>query len=124
VNSDALLGVLQNLMTNSIQACGEKGELTLLVKSVDHMHGIPSIDICLSDNGAGIPDDIINDIFEPFFTTRSNGTGLGLAVAKAVVENHAGSIWVDSSNEKGTTFVVRLPLAKNGENTGKGKFND
>ncbi len=124
VNSDALLGVLQNLMTNGIQACGEKGELALFTKPVDQMHGIPSIDICLSDNGFGIPSEIINDIFEPFFTTRSNGTGLGLAVAKAVVENHAGSIWVDSSSEEGTTFVIRLPLAKNSPNNYKGKFND
>lgn len=112
-NRDALLGVLQNLMTNAIQACGKKGQLSLSVKPVDQVHGIASIDICLSDNGPGISNDVIENIFDPFFTTRASGTGLGLAVAKAVIENHAGSIWVDSSNANGTTFVIRLPIAKN-----------
>lgn len=112
-NRDALLGVLQNLMTNAIQACGKEGQLHLAVKPVDQAHGIASIDISLSDNGSGIPVDIAENIFEPFFTTRAKGTGLGLAVAKAVVENHAGSIWIDASDENGTTFIIRLPIVKN-----------
>jgi two-component system sensor histidine kinase FlrB len=111
-NRDALLGVLQNLITNAIQACGENGELNLSVKCVDQTHGIPSIDIILSDNGPGIPSDVLNSIFDPFFTTRAKGTGLGLSVAKAVVENHGGSIWVESSGENGTTFIIRLPIAR------------
>lgn len=111
-NRDALLGVLQNLITNAIQACGNNGQIDLSVNHVDQTHGIPSVDLVLSDNGPGIPEDILDDVFEPFFTTRATGTGLGLAVAKAVIENHAGSIWVKSSGDKGTTFIMRLPLAK------------
>ena len=111
-NRDALLGVLQNLITNAIQACGEQGEFRLQIRPVDQAHGIASIDLVLSDNGPGISEEIMENIFEPFFTTRATGTGLGLAVAKAVIENHAGSIWVDSSGSDGTTFVIRLPLAK------------
>ncbi|HFE37063.1 MAG TPA: PAS domain-containing protein, partial [Gammaproteobacteria bacterium] len=112
-NRDALLGVLQNLMGNAIQACGSTGEFVLSVKTVTQTRGIASIDISLSDNGPGIPQDILPEIFEPFFTTRANGTGLGLAVAKAVVENHAGSIWVESSDSNGTRFIIRLPIVKN-----------
>ena len=115
-NRDALLGVLQNLITNAIQACDRRGELNLSVKLSDQTHGIASVDIGLSDNGPGISADIIEEIFEPFFTTRSNGTGLGLAVAKAVVENHDGSIWVESSSEKGTKFIIRLPVVNNNLN--------
>ena len=111
-NRDARLGVLQNLMTNAIQACGENGEIDLSINQEDQNHGMPSIDIVISDNGPGILEENLQSIFEPFFTTRSKGTGLGLAVAKAVVENHAGSIWVESSNDKGTVFIIRLPLAK------------
>jgi len=111
-NRDALLGVLQNLVTNAIQACGSEGTIKVHVSQVDQTHGIPSVDIILTDNGPGISEEIIENIFEPFFTTRSKGTGLGLAVAKAVVENHAGSIWVESSDSQGTTFVIRLPVAK------------
>ena len=110
-NRDALLGVLQNLITNAIQACGTNGQIDLIISQEDQSHGMPSVDIMISDNGSGISNDILQNIFEPFFTTRSKGTGLGLAVAKAIVENHAGSIWVESSDDEGTSFVIRLPLA-------------
>ena len=111
-NRDALLGVLQNLLTNAMQACSEEGMFWVTTHIVDQYHGIPSVDIEVKDNGPGINHELIDKIFEPFYTTREKGTGLGLAVAKAVVENHGGSIWVESSDTGGTTFVIRLPIAK------------
>lgn len=112
-NRDALLGVLQNLISNAIQITGAGGVFVLSIQPVDQHHGIPSVDIQLSDNGSGIPEINLGKIFEPFFTTRAQGTGLGLSVAKAVVENHGGSIWVESTGSEGTTFIIRLPMIKN-----------
>jgi two-component system sensor histidine kinase HydH len=66
----------------------------------------------ISDTGCGIPSELLPRIFEPFVTHgKANGTGLGLAISKAVVEAHHGSIAV-SSNEKGTTFQIDLPLTQ------------
>ena len=111
-NRDALLGVFQNIVNNAIQACGEGGVIWLETKPVDFHHGIPSVDIMFRDNGSGISDENREKIFDPFYTTRSQGTGLGLAVARAVVENHGGSIWIDSPSGKGALIIIRLPLAK------------
>lgn len=116
-NRDALLGVFQNLISNAIQACGDGGQLNLETRSAEHIRGLPAVDIILRDNGPGISEENQAKIFEPFFTTRSEGTGLGLAVAKAVIENHGGSIWIESSNEHGTTFVIRLPKFKDTDNS-------
>ena len=79
-------------------------------REVDEHHGLPAVDLVVSDNGPGIPAEHMERIFEPFFTTRTQGTGLGLAVARAVVRTHGGSLWVESSTAKGTTFVARFPL--------------
>jgi len=117
-NRDALLGVLQNMISNAIQVTGQGGIFRLAVKAVDQHHGIPSVDIKLTDNGPGIEKNIVTKIFEPFFTTRSQGTGLGLSVAKAVVENHGGSIWVEATGNEGTTFVMRLPMVKSNDLNG------
>ena len=117
-NRDALLGVLQNLISNAIQVTGEGGLFSLSIEAVDQHHGIPSVDIKMSDNGPGIPENILAKVFEPFFTTRAQGTGLGLSVAKAVVENHGGSIWVESTGSDGTTFVMRLPMVKTSDLNG------
>jgi len=73
----------------------------------------------LSDNGTGIPKDLLNNIFEPFFTTKEEGkgTGLGLAVSLGIIEAHGGKI--DVKSKKGsTTFKITLPLhpLKRGEN--------
>jgi two-component system sensor histidine kinase FlrB len=65
----------------------------------------------LSDNGPGIPDEDLGRIFEPYFTTRSDGTGLGLAMAKKIVLLHGGSITAASSPGKGVTGEIRLPLS-------------
>jgi signal transduction histidine kinase len=67
------------------------------------------IDIVVSDNGHGIPEDARGSLFKPFFTTRIKGTGLGLAVVKQAVDSHGGSVAVTASDEGGARFVVSLP---------------
>ena len=69
--------------------------------------------LSFADNGAGIPADIQKSIFEPFFTTKEvgKGTGQGLALARAVLDKHCGSIEVRSAVGEGTEFILRLPIA-------------
>jgi two-component system NtrC family sensor kinase len=69
-------------------------------------------EICVRDDGTGIPPEILTQIFEPFLTTKETGkgVGLGLAVSKSIVERHGGTITVGSEFGKGTTFTLTLPL--------------
>ena len=66
-------------------------------------------EISVSDDGSGIPADLLPRIFEPRFSTTTSGSGLGLAIVKRLVESWSGSIEVDSAEERGTTITVRLP---------------
>ena len=105
-NRSALLGALQNLIVNALQACGPGAQLRL--------HARPDgeeISVLLNDNGPGIPAELRERIFDPFFTTRAQGTGLGLAVARAVARAHNGDAWLEASSPgHGSTFGLRLPL--------------
>jgi two-component system NtrC family sensor kinase len=66
--------------------------------------------ITIADNGHGITPGILDHIFEPFTTTKKEGSGLGLYVSYGIIQNHGGSITVDSLPGQGTTFTIRLPL--------------
>ena len=66
--------------------------------------------VSISDTGAGIPEDHLERVFEPLFTTKAKGIGLGLALVRALVENHGGTVWVTSTVGEGSTFTVRLPV--------------
>jgi signal transduction histidine kinase len=83
-----------------------------------------SIRIEISDTGPGIPEQILPHIFEPFYTTKEEGrgTGLGLSLAYGIIENHQGTISVQSQVNQGTTFYIRLPLKRHdqkGESRGR-----
>ena len=73
----------------------------------------PKVQVCIRDNGIGIPKEVRDQLFDPFFTTKpvGQGTGLGLAIAyQIVVENHQGQIWCDSALGEGSAFFVEIPL--------------
>src|SRR3982075_948887 len=102
---------IQNVVINAIQAAAEKkGKVTIACAQRDFY-----VDIRVDDNGSGIAPAHMNKIFDPYFTTKQgkSGTGLGLYITKKVVEDHNGSIKVDSTPQAGTTFTVRLPLSTN-----------
>ncbi|HYY13120.1 MAG TPA: hybrid sensor histidine kinase/response regulator [Chthoniobacterales bacterium] len=101
---------IHNIVINAVQASAEtKGAVTISCTAKDFY-----VDLCVEDNGPGIAPTEINKIFDPYFTTKQSkhGTGLGLYIAKKVIEDHNGSIKVDSTPGKGTTFTIRLPLAQ------------
>jgi signal transduction histidine kinase len=99
--------VLLNLVLNAIQALDGPGTVTV---SVDAQDGMASIEV--RDTGPGIPPETLPNIFRPFFTTKGHGTGLGLPLAKRIVEDHGGEILVASRPGHGTTFTVLLPFAR------------
>lgn len=105
VDVDKLRQVFINLLVNSIEAIDNKGKIRITASSKDKEF----IKIRISDNGCGIPSEILPEIFEPFFTTKSSGTGLGLANAKKIIEQHNGTINVISKKGKGTTFEIIIP---------------
>ena len=107
LDEDQIEQVLINLLLNALNAVEEHGRVT--VKStVDTAQNI--IEVEIADNGCGIPAESVKKIFEPFYTTRSTGTGLGLSVSYGIVKNHQGDIRVFSELDKGTRFIVELPI--------------
>lgn len=105
-NREALFGALINLITNAFNAAGNKAlKVSVAFTQLDaqHMH------ISVADNGVGIDKNLQDKIFEPFMTTKTQGTGLGLAVVKSVIEKHGGEITLSSAANKGTEFSIELP---------------
>lgn len=106
-DKDQLLRVFNNLLTNAVQSIPEdrKGELHIQLSQEKHLY----YTIAISDNGCGISEDKTKNIFVPYFTTKTNGTGLGLAMVKQIVESINGSISFVSKENAGTTFTIKLP---------------
>jgi signal transduction histidine kinase len=99
--------VLLNLLLNAIQAMEKPGAIHVSLRQ-DHESAL----ITVADEGKGISPENLDNIFRPFFTTKGHGTGLGLSLARRIVEAHGGSIRVRSQVGKGTQFEVRLPIAR------------
>ena len=91
---------------NALQAIGEGGGQ--IVFKTSRNNADDQIVVEISDTGSGIPSEELARIFDPYFTTKSEGTGLGLSIAQRIVEEHGGSILVESEVGGGTTFKVRL----------------
>jgi len=101
-----------NLILNAIEATAAGGAISI---STSYKPALQSIEITVSDTGEGISEDNIVKIFDPFYTTKDSGNGLGLAITHGIIEQHKGTIDVDSKLGRGTTFKIRLPLtASNG----------
>ncbi|MBN1312818.1 MAG: cache domain-containing protein [Anaerolineae bacterium] len=101
--------VFINLIVNAAEAMDGLGRLTISTRRVS-ING--DIEIEVTDTGHGISEENLERIFDPFFTTKEtgHGVGLGLAISYGIVKEHKGALLVESEVEKGTTFVVRLPI--------------
>ena len=100
--------VLLNLLLNAIQSMDKPGTIQVSLRR-DEGDAV----ITVQDEGKGIPPENLSNIFRPFFTTKGHGTGLGLSLARRIVEAHGGTIGVRSEVGKGTQFEVRLPIERN-----------
>ena len=106
-DSDQIHQVLLNLLLNSLQAIDVNGKIVVTVRPQGNNAVVE-----VSDNGRGIAPEHLPNIFRPFYTTKGDGTGLGLSLARRIVEDHHGRIEVTSAIGEGTTFAVMLPLQK------------
>ncbi|MCY1719898.1 ATP-binding protein [Prolixibacteraceae bacterium Z1-6] len=104
---DELVQVWTNLISNSIQAMDNKGELGIEIKYLGE-----KVKVSISDTGKGIPEEIRDKIFEPFFTTKKagEGTGIGLDLVAKIIEKHNASLDLESTVGVGTTFTITLPV--------------
>jgi signal transduction histidine kinase len=99
--------ILINLIKNAAEALSGVGDGTIHLKAffVDD-----AVLIQVKDNGIGISGDIIEDIFVPFYTTKENGSGIGLSLSKQIMQNHDGTISVNSAPDKGSEFTLKFQL--------------
>ncbi|MBK6611905.1 MAG: GHKL domain-containing protein [Sphingobacteriales bacterium] len=111
-----LLRVFNNLIKNAIQAIpnDRKGEVNILLETTENNEFAL---VSVNDNGVGIPEEQKEKVFLPNFTTKSSGMGIGLSMAKNMIQEAGGQIWLNSTMGIGSTFYVKLPLFKQGEPT-------
>jgi len=103
---ERLKSCLSNIAINALQAMPNGGKLSARITKSNGL-----VEVSISDTGVGITEEALSKIFEPYFSTKQTGFGLGLAVTKAIIEEHQGSIAVASTPGAGTTFTVKLPAA-------------
>lgn len=109
-DADRLVQVLSNLVSNAIKFTPNCGRISVLATKIDG-----AIEFKIVDNGRGIPDEFKEKVFERFSQTRLSdsklmgGSGLGLSICKGLVELHGGTIWVESTEGEGSTFIFRIP---------------
>jgi signal transduction histidine kinase/PAS domain-containing protein len=104
-DGEKLKQVIINLLRNAAEAMTSGGAIQLRLRRSGTL-----VEVDVTDTGPGIPAKIAAKIFSPFFTTKADGTGLGLAVSRKIVEDHGGQLRVRSELGKGSTFVISLPL--------------
>ncbi len=116
-DAGSLRQLLMNLLLNAIYFTPEGGSISIKTSQDDSEGGARKnncssyVRLSVADTGSGIPEDLVDKIFDPFFTTRpvGEGTGLGLTISHRIVEEHGGTIDVESKPGKGTTFTIALP---------------
>jgi signal transduction histidine kinase len=111
-NASLLQQLVANLLLNAANAMVHKcGHIELAIEAVDDVAVLR-----VTDNGRGIPAEDLPKVFDPFFTTMpvGKGTGLGLSISYAIVQQHGGTIEMESEEGRGTTVTVALPLQRTG----------
>ncbi|THB77691.1 MAG: hypothetical protein D6B25_06100 [Desulfobulbaceae bacterium] len=104
-DQDKLTQVLLNVILNGLQEMSSGGTLSISATQQDN----DSVTIRLSDTGSGIDPQNLEKVFDPYFTTKNEGTGLGLALTRKIIEEHGGSIEIEDSSTYGTTVKIDLP---------------
>ncbi|MFC4319969.1 sensor histidine kinase [Litchfieldia salsa] len=105
VDSKQIKQAIYNLIRNSLDAMDGKGTINIYSKTTPQRY-----QLYIKDSGPGIQDHMKTSLFEPFSSSKESGTGLGLTIVQRIVENHGGEIAVFETSEKGTTFIITLPI--------------
>jgi two-component system nitrogen regulation sensor histidine kinase NtrY len=106
---EQVIQVFNNIIRNALQAVPEDADPQL---DIELESGEQSVVVKVTDNGTGIPEELHSRLFEPNFTTKTSGMGLGLAIAKKIMEGSQGKIWFETRRNGGTTFFLEWPLYK------------
>jgi len=103
--------VFMNIVSNALDSMPNGGELRTVTRKIDN-----GVEVAFIDNGCGIKSEDLDKVFNPFFTTKrpGRGVGLGLSVSYGIIREHGGEIGVESEEEKGSTFTIRLPIKEKG----------
>ena len=110
LSPEGMYQVAQNLLRNAMEAMPEGGRIRITTTLRRFRSGRTVVELFVSDNGHGIPEDLHDQIFKPFFTTRPTGTGLGLPISASIIRAHGGRIAARNRAGGGTTFRVTLPV--------------
>jgi signal transduction histidine kinase len=110
-DAEQLRQVFVNLINNAVEAMTPGGRLRVATGTT-RRGGREMLVATLADTGSGMPQDVQERVFEPFFTTKPEGTGLGMCVAASIMARHGGALKLESSDQRGTTWTVWIPLAK------------
>ncbi len=113
IDSPRMQQVFRNILDNAISACAQNaevdnGEIEVVCRNAIH-NGKPAIRLSFKDNGTGLNPEQAKGIFEPFYTTKTKGTGLGMPIAKRIVEAHGGEIQIGSDVRSGAEIIIFLP---------------
>ncbi|MBI5450422.1 MAG: HAMP domain-containing protein [Gammaproteobacteria bacterium] len=113
VDAGRIRQLLHNLIKNALEAFGavgvDQGEISVTTRRISEA-GRERIELAVTDNGPGIPAEILEHLFEPYVTVKARGSGLGMAVVKKIVEEHAGTVWARNNEGGGATVIVQLPV--------------
>lgn len=110
---DQMKQVFHNIIINAMDAMKDGGELSILTSVITKIIGETNhrfLKMEFHDTGKGIPAEIANEVFEFYYTTKQAGTGVGLAIAKQIIEGHRGIIYIESEPGKGTSVIIELPI--------------
>ena len=108
IDQEQMKMALANLIQNSIEAMQDKLKMLKITSHISDGR----MEIQVSDTGKGIPKDKIKNIFDPFFTSKTRGPGVGLTLTLKIIQEHRGTVSVESEPGKGTIFTIRLPLKR------------
>ena len=105
--------VILNLVVNGIDAMKDTPAENRII-SIRTSRVEKFAELSVSDRGPGIPEDKLKEVFEPFFTSKAEGMGMGLSIARTIIEAHNGLIWAENRDHGGASFRIRLPLCTDG----------
>ncbi|MHB1557691.1 MAG: two-component system sensor histidine kinase NtrB [Isosphaeraceae bacterium] len=100
--------VFRNILDNALAAGSPPVAVEVLAQDAD-LHGRPAVHIAFRDNGPGIPPEVRPRVFDPFYTTKARGTGLGMPIARRIIEAHGGRIGLGDGDAPGATIIITLP---------------